>query len=164
MGANQEIFSREGLSIISDIRLRISSTGAYATGKTSASLEEKSTDQSLTILGGKSFGINDRDKKPYVEAGRGPGKQPAFADIRDWAIARGIVSNGTGNYNKGVIWGIITNIKNKGTKSWQSRSVRDIVSDVITNERITYISELFAESYANQFSSSIIDGLNSLEQ
>ena len=65
MALIKDIFEREGVDIVRTIQSKLSSTGANATGKTSASLELEASDTRLTIQGAKSF--------LFVETGRRAG-------------------------------------------------------------------------------------------
>lgn len=155
MAISGDVFKREAVQIISEIKSRLNSTGANATGKTAASLEESTSDERLIIYGGKSFGTNERDKRGFVEAGRGPGKLPPFKDIQEWAIARGIV---TGNDERSIriIDGIRWKIKNDGTGIFIKKKPRDIYFDVITPDRTNDIIDQVQGVFARQVLSEIV--------
>jgi hypothetical protein len=155
MAISGDIFQREASQIISEIKARLLSTGANATGKTAASLSESTSDERLIIYGGKSFGTNERDKRGYVEAGRGPGKLPPFKDIQEWAIARGIVK-GSDERAKRIIDGIRWKIKNDGTNIFIRKNPRDIYFDVITPDRTNDIIDQVQGVFAQKVLSEIV--------
>lgn len=155
MAISGDIFQREASDIISEIRSRLVSTGAEATGKTSRSLEQETSDERLLIYGGKSFGNNERDNRSYVEAGRGPGKLPPFNDIKEWAIARGIATGNDEKSNR-IIKGIQWKIKLGGTDIYQRKKPRDIIFDVITPDRTDLIIDQVQGVFAQKVLSEIV--------
>lgn len=140
------ILEREGLSIASDIRVKLVSTGANATGKTSASLESIATEDRLLIKGDKSF--------LFVERGRGAGRRPPIQPIKEWAIARGIIT--TDPRTQGIAYGIANKIAKEGTVLHRTNSVRDIYTETITDDRIDAIKDQIAGKYAEQVLSDVI--------
>jgi len=120
-------------TLIDDIRSKLISTGANATGKTAASLSFLASENRLIVSGGKSFGLNKRDSNPFVEGGRGVGGMPPYQAIKDWVIARGIPMS--------AIYPIRKKIAERGTNLWIDNDRRDIVGSLLTDERINSLLE-----------------------
>jgi hypothetical protein len=149
------IFTREGSAIVAEIRGLLNSSGANATGKTSASLEVTASDERLLITGGKAFGFM-RKEFSYVAAGRGPGGTPPYANIHEWAVARGIVSNDNTNKTIRRVNAIRYGIAKKGTVLHQENTTRDIYQSVIDDARVESIIDQVEGVYAEQTLSEIV--------
>jgi len=121
------IFDKAALEIIGEIKANLIATDGVATGKTFRSLEDKTSDEQMLILGAKSF--------LYVEVGRKPGKKPPFKPIKEWVEARGI----GGQNPDGVAWALVHAIAKRGAGSLRTdktQSPRDIYLSVINKKRI----------------------------
>jgi hypothetical protein len=157
MNANliQSILNRSGNDAITSIKQRLRSTGANATGKTAASLESVVTTDRLVITGGKGFGTNQRDGLPFAEAGRGLGKRPPYNDIRDWMIARGIIS-GESKKDVQLIKFFQYRIATKGTRLWRDKQHRDIVTSVIDADFINRVFNDASDVFANSVETEVL--------
>lgn len=150
MALIKDIFEREGVDIVRTIQSKLSSSGANATGKTSASLELEASDTRLTIQGAKSF--------LFVETGRRPGKRPPIAPIKEWAIAKGLVSDD--KKARSLAFAIATKIGNEGTTTVSLNKPRDIYQTTITDERIANIYDEINGVFADKVLSEVIKNLN----
>lgn len=157
MNANliQSILTRSGNDAITSIKQQLRSTGANATGRTAASLESIVTTDRLVILGGKGFGTNQRDGMPFVENGRGLGKRPPYNDLRDWMIARGIIS-GESKKDVQLIKFFQYRIGTKGTRLWRDNQHRDIITSVIDKNFIDRIFNKTSEILANSVETEVL--------
>lgn len=150
MALIKDIFEREGIDIVRTIQSKLSSTGANATGKTSQSLEMEASDTRLTVTGAKSF--------LFVETGRRSGKRPPIAPIKEWAIAKGLVSDD--KQARSLAFAIATKIGNEGTTTVSQTQPRDIYQTTITDERISNIYDEINGVFADKVLSEVIKNLN----
>lgn len=150
MALIKDIFEREGIDIVKTIQSKLSTSGANATGKTSASLELEASDTRLTIQGAKSF--------LFVETGRRAGKRPPIAPIKEWAIAKGLVSDD--KQARSLAFAIATKIGNEGTSTISETKPRDIYQTTITDERIANIYDEINGVFADKVLSEVIKNLN----
>jgi len=148
------ILEREAEAIVADIRSNLVASGANATGKTSASLEQITTDTRLIILGGKAFGLNRRSRG-FVEGGRAAGGLPPFTAIQEWAQARGIIT-GSGKDATKIVNGIRWGIARKGTVLFQGDQTREIYTEVITENRTQEIIAQLRDVYIQDVASEIV--------
>ena len=158
MALIKDIFEREGIDIVKTIQSKLSTSGANATGKTSASLELEASDTRLTVTGGKAFNPNYRDGLGYVAGGRGRGGVPPYDAIKEWAYARGLISNP--DREKRIVDAIRFKIAKEGTNIWKDNSPRDIYQTTITDERITNIYDEINGVFADRVLSEVIKNLN----
>ncbi len=121
-----------GSELVSSIRDKIKSSGAYATGKTSNSLRFESRPLRFTLYGSNAFN--------FIEVGRGPGGMPPIDNIKEWIKAKGIVPSGNGTIS-GLAYGIAKKISKQGTDLYANNEVRDIY----TNEVGEFITKLQQE-------------------
>ena len=158
----KKIFDEEASAIIGEVRALIISSGAYATGKSSRSLEEEATNTRMTIYGGNAFGLN-RAQRSFIEGGRGPGGAPPVNDILEWAIAKGVVdANAVAlavNNIPAKVWAIRSNIAKRGTSTVSESKPRNIFTSVINDARIERILGRVGDSYLPSISSEIIKTL-----
>jgi len=158
MALIKDIFEREGVDIVRTIQSKLSSTGANATGKTSASLELEASDTRLIVTGGKAFNTNYRDGLSYVAGGRGRGGVPPYDAIKEWAYARGLINRPEGE--KRIVDAIRFKIAREGTDIWKKNTPRDIYQTTITDERIANIYDEINGVFADKVLSEVIKNLN----
>lgn len=132
-------FDKFGLTLISEIRNKIDSSGAKATGKSSASLREESTDDSFTLYGNRSF--------KFIEVGRGKGKFPPLNNIYEWLVAKNIQPDGISQ--KSLAYLIARKISNEGTKLYRENNVRDIYTKAVEDNLKSLFEEVTIESKAS---------------
>jgi hypothetical protein len=125
----KEIFSTLGDNLVANIRDKIKSSGASATGKSAASLRHTETDTRFTLYGNNSFS--------FMEVGRGPGGMPPIDNIKEWIKAKGIAI-GEGQTLSGLAYGIAKKISQQGTQLYANKTFRDIY----TEESAKFIIEL----------------------
>ena len=125
----KEIFSTLGDTLVANIRDKIKSSGASATGKSAASLRHTETDTRFTLYGNQSFS--------FMEVGRGPGGIPPIDNIKEWIKAKGIVI-GEKQTLSGLAYGIAKKISQQGTQLYANKTFRDIY----TEESAQFLIEL----------------------
>lgn len=140
MKGAKQIFDRNAVSLIGEIRANLSSTGANATGKTRDSLEHTATDFQLQIRGDQSY--------TYVEQGRGPGKMPPPKPIEEWAQARGLITSPS--QGRSLVFLIRRSIAQRGTVTMSRQNPRDIWTRVVDERAIdTIIDQIQGQAVEN---------------
>lgn len=129
MKGAKQIFDRNAVSLIGEIRANLSSSNANATGKTRDSLEYSATDTQLQIKGDQSY--------TYVEEGRGPGKMPPRLPIEQWAQARGLITSPS--QGRSLVFLIRRSIAERGTVTMSKNNPRDIWTRVVDEKAIDNI-------------------------
>lgn len=124
-------FESFGNTLISQIKSKIESSGARATGKTAASLRDEATDDSYTLYGSRSF--------KFIEVGRGRGKFPPLTNIFEWLVAKSIQPDGISQ--KSLAFLIARKIANDGTVIYRTNNIRDIYTQAVDDN----IKKLFEE-------------------
>jgi hypothetical protein len=142
-------------SVAADVVAALFEHDAVATGKTLDSLEVQRGDRGVTLLGGKAFGLNRVDR-PYVEGGRGEGTVPPYQDIAEWCVARGLAK---GMDDKKIINAIRWSIAKKGTRRFRENDPRDIVTGVVTDQRVEEIMNRLLAPAILEASSEIIKSI-----
>lgn len=145
--AVRTVLDAEGAAIIKQIQDNLASTGTNATGKTSKSLRfavgESSGRVSLVIRGRSFFNV--------VETGRGPRKSQTrsdfFNNFLEWMDARGIKSDEEQKKRIGWAKWMINRINRIGSRLFRRGGRKDIVSNVITPNRITQITKSVYDAY-----------------
>lgn len=128
----QDILNALGNDLVSNIRDKIKSTGASATGKSAASLRFEARPLRFTLYGSSSFN--------YIEVGRPSGGMPPLDNIKEWIKSKGLQPREGGTIS-GLAYAIATKIKNEGTQLYANNEVRDIY----TNEVGEFTSKLKKE-------------------
>lgn len=155
----QELLQREGDAIIRDLQSAMVSTGANASGKSSASLmnevkESGLSRSTMTITGNKSW--------EWMEQGRGVTKknqngilQPL---IEQWIKDKGIAI--PSDYTLESFAFVITrSIHRRGTKLFYTKTRRDIYTSVINEERINSITSQITKTFIANATSNVVDAL-----
>jgi hypothetical protein len=127
-----EILTRLGNDLVADIRDKIKSSGASATGKTAASLRFEVRENHFTLYGSDAFS--------FIEVGRAPGGLPPINRIEEWIKAKGITPKGSTTVTN-LAWGIAKKIAASGTNLFANNTFRDIY----TNEAGVFIEKLKKE-------------------
>lgn len=109
-----------------------------ATGKSKASLQVVN----ISATGGQLIGS---DSIEFVFRGRSPGKMPPLYNIIQWCIAKGLPRH--------VAWIIAKRISEAGTALW--RSGRNIISEVVNEQKIQELVDRLTEIYTADIKSDI---------
>lgn len=134
-----------------------------AKGGTASRQLIQSIDASDTVYrtgNGISVAVVGESHWKYFEYGRKPGKRPPIASIEEWITAKGIrVRNNRSESKQNVLqrrrslaFAIAKKIGEKGTIRRFGYKGSDFVSEVLTPENITIISEVIAEQYGKKLS------------
>lgn len=136
--AGQELIT-EFLNAIKDDMINYMDTeNRNATGRSRASIQVVN----VTDSGGQVVGNEGIE---FVFRGRGPGKMPPLFNIIEWCYARGIP--------RAAAWIIAKRISEAGTKLY--RSGRDVLQEIITEERINKFIESLTVLYTVEIESDI---------
>lgn len=151
-----KIIKDELEGVASEIITGMLDADAVATGKTMDSLEVVDRPTGASLLGGKAFNLSNSRRLPFIEGGRGAGRVPAYRDIAEWCVARGLASsvNDTEIVEK-IRWGIY----HHGTRLHQDNAVRPVITNVVTDERVTAIANRLLIPAATQASSEILKAI-----
>lgn len=121
-------------------QLRIDRTNA--TGDTAESIDYSISDGEITILSDLAL--------KYIDEGRGPGGQPAFSEIAEWARAKGIKPRGGGG----------SFIKSNAiTEFWMVRNIAKAIANNGTIKRFGYKGSGIIEFVYGRNKNEISDGL-----
>jgi hypothetical protein len=136
-----DILQNDGIQLSNDIRANMGSVGMNATNETARSLrieiKQEGTKTTMTLFGRPFFMAVQTGRKPT------PDKKPSremINRITAWVEARNIPLE--------AVWGIATNIQQKGTKLWREGGRKDIVDPAIEefiNSATLHIADSGAE-------------------
>ncbi len=121
-------------------QLRIDRTNA--TGDTADSIDYSINNDELTILSDLAL--------KYIDEGRGPGGQPAYSEIAEWARAKGIKPRGAdGEFIKST----------RITEFWMVRNIAKAIASNGTIKRFGYGGSGIIEFVYGRNKNEISDGL-----
>ncbi len=147
MPTTEEILKREFDLIIVDLKRKHVELGMKASGKWVEGLENTSKGNVGRVIG-----------EPYTEQlvnGRRGGRFPPIEAIKQWIIDKGIVNNIKGSISvSSLAFLIARKIAREGTKYYQQGGT-DLVSAVITDERIQNIINMVGAQEALNLSNKI---------
>lgn len=155
------LFQKEGDAIIRDLRALMSSTGANASGKTSASLlnEVTATEGSarMLITGGTGWA--------FVEQGRGRTRRKGNGQLRgiikQWIDDKGIQPEE--GMTKDTLSFLITRaIHSRGTLLYLLQERREIYTAVLTEDRLKKVEELAKERVTSAVESQLLKNIKAL--
>jgi len=151
---SQSILQKHMEEIKHDLIAKYRELGMKASGQWEESLEVKVERLSGTILG-----------EPYTEQlvnGRAPGKFPPISAIRQWVIDKGINYYGKQSTLNSIAFLVARKIAQEGTRYFQQGGT-DLVSSVITPQRIQRIIDEVTFFHINQFTSDITGFLEQMK-
>jgi hypothetical protein len=150
-----------GRNLITQLQAMMVSTGANATGKTSASLAYGVTFTPTSI----NFQLTGGTGWAFVEQGRGPTKKggdgAVYRAIKEWAAARGIDQAAVYPITR-FIHGYTTKDGKKvggGTRLWRAGERRDIYTSLITKEGVQRIADSVGVLGETSLGSDIVNAL-----
>lgn len=149
----KDILQEEFDLISVDLKAQYIALGMRASGKWADALEVLASTSSATILG--------LDYTEQLVNGRPSGKQPPVADILNWIIEKGIKPLNDRMRYSTLAFLIARKIGREGTKYFQQGGT-DLVSSVITPERIQNILDRVADFNISMFTGKISDILNNI--
>lgn len=145
----KEILSKEFESLKNDLIKAYDQKGMRASGKFAESLEVTATDYEAILKG--------EDYSQQLESGRNSGKQPPIESIKQWIL------------DKGVFTAILQEIKLSslafliarkiGKEGWKREGYGgvNLISEVVTEERIQKIINEVGEQQTIKFTSEILE-------
>lgn len=154
---NKSIFEQFGGELVKEIQGRL----PKATGNTANAIEFEATDTTLDIYGPDYIGALEYGRSPTVN--KGPGD--LLKNIIIWLNAKGIQAhpgaNGLTPSPKSLAYMIARKIHKQGTDLYEqyksSGKGSGVLSDVITDDRITAFFDVFATNYLPTAFDTIVD-------
>jgi len=155
MSSTAQILSAEFEALKTDLIARYDELGMRATGQWAESLRVQVGENGAEILQ-ESYG-------EQLEFGRKPGKQPPSEAIEQWLIAKGIAARLEKDISVSSLAYLIA--RKIGREGWnrEQHGGTQLISSVVTPERIQRIIDTIGESQLNEFTSKISDYLNILK-
>lgn len=150
-----QILSAEFEALKSDLIAKYDELGMRASGQWAERLSVQSVENGAVILQ-ESYG-------DQLEFGRKPGKQPPSEAIEQWLIAKGIAARLEKDMTvSSLAYLIARKIGREGWNRDQHGGV-NLISSVVTPERIQSIIDKIGESQLNELTTKISDYLNTLQ-
>lgn len=150
-----DFLTKEFESIKGDLIKKYDELGMRASGSFEEGLEVVTTQNKVTLLG--------YDYSEQLEKGREPGGYPPQDAIQQWIIDKGIMANVEGEITINQLAFLIA--RKIARDGWDRRDYGgvELISQVITTERIDAIIKKVGESEAVKFSSQIIELIKELQ-
>lgn len=146
-----DILQAEFESLRTDLIARYDELGMRASGAWADSLEVQVTNTKATLTG-----LQYSDQLEY---GRRPGGQPPSEAIEKWIIEKGIAARIEGNISISSLAFLISRkIAREGWKR-ESKGGVELISEVVTPERIQSILTKIGDEYKNGFVNDMINYL-----
>jgi len=154
MSSTTQILSTEFEALKNELIARYDELGMRASGQWAESLR--------VTLGENGAGILQESYGDQLEFGRKPGKQPPSEAIEQWLIAKGIAARLEKDISVSSLAYLIA--RKIGREGWNRKEHggTQLISSVVTPERIQTIIDKIGESQLNEFTSKISDYLNTL--
>jgi len=147
----KDILQEEFNALKDELIAAYDAKGMRTTGAWADNLEVQVSENKAVIMG-----------LPYsqqLESGRAPGKQPPSEAIKQWIIDKGIANRIQGKISiSSLAYLIARKIAREGWNREQNGGV-DLISEVVTPERIQKIIDRVSDIYIVNFSNEIIDYL-----
>lgn len=155
MSSQVEILRQEFESLRQELIERHDELGMRASGTWAASLEVNVSEGDNTI----SAQLIGAPYSQQLETGRAPGRMPPTTAIEQWIIDKGIAARIEGNMKVSTLAYLIARkIAREGWKREQYGGV-ELISQVVTPERIQKIIDKASDIYVPEFSNQIIEYL-----
>jgi hypothetical protein len=167
MGIQQELLNRLGDELVKKFQEALATRSA--TGRTAESIYYETTENTLDVRGPRYLGALEYGRKP-TNPNATAGSPTLFEMIKEWALAKGVVSSAEkGSEGLGIVWAITKKIHKKGTLLYYTTDhygktkPSGIISDVI--EQLNYASLLndITALSLNEFTSQVVHELKTLE-
>lgn len=139
----KQILDDEFKLLKEDLIKKYQELGMRASGKWADSLERSLTDTNAKIIG--------EDYTNQLVSGRRPGSFPPVESIKKWIVDKGIVNNIKGNISiSSLAFLIARKIAREGTNYFKQGGT-DLVSAVVTEQRMQSIINKFGEAITLDF-------------
>lgn len=139
MGAIQDALKLFGISSVEMIQQNISTAGKDASGETSRDITSVMPKETQVVVSGPSYVF-------VLEKGRRPGGMPPVRNIARWVQAKSIAFD---KEAESIGFAISKKIAEKGTKLFQDGGRTDIITPVISDERIDKLVKQIADISLN---------------
>jgi hypothetical protein len=90
-GPIESVLLNTGADSVAALRSELDTGGRNATRKTTNSIKSRVVTSGSVV----TLEVTARNTWPFTDTGRGPGKRPPTAAIREWVVAKGIEPDGT---------------------------------------------------------------------
>lgn len=151
---SEDILSEEMDSLITDLGAKYIELKMKASGEWLEALKNKS--KGLTGI------ISGKDYTEYMVNGRGPGKFPPLQNIIKWIKDKGLAIIDKTITVSSLAFLIARKIAREGTKYFKEGGT-DLISSVITPERIQRIIDKVTKFHVNSFVSDITNAFKQFE-
>lgn len=154
MSSTAQILSTEFEALKNELINKYDELGMRASGQWAESLTVELGENGAEILQ-ESYG-------DHLEFGRKPGKQPPSEAIEQWLIVKGIAARLEKEISVSSLAYLIA--RKIGREGWSRKEHggTQLISSVVTPERIQSIIDKIGESQLNEFTTKISDYLNTL--
>lgn len=155
MDSAADILTLEFEELKSDLAAKYIELGMRASGDWEDSLDVNVTERSGTV----KATITGLDYSRQLESGRAPGKQPPSDVIEQWIKDKGIAFNMERNISISTLAFLIA--RKIGREGWKRQGYGgvDLISQVVTPERIQSIIDKVSDIYVPSFTNEIINYL-----
>lgn len=153
--SNKQILSQEFESLKADLIKLYDAKGMRSSGKWADSLEVIANENTVVLIG--------EEYSQQLETGRKEGRFPPIADIKKWILDKGVFTSALQNISlSSLAFLIARKIANNGWKRERFGGV-ELISSVVTGERMQKIIDEVGNVMMVQISSEIITLINELE-
>lgn len=153
--SNKQILSQEFESLKIDLIKLYDAKGMRSSGNWADSLEVIANENTVVLMG--------EEYSQQLETGRKEGRFPPIADIKKWIIDKGVFNSALQNISlSSLAFLIARKIANNGWKRERFGGV-ELISSVVTGERMQKIIDEVGNVMMVQISSEIITLINELE-
>jgi len=151
MFSTTDILTAEFEALKTDLIKKYDELGMRASGAWPDSLEVVVTENKAVLMGA--------EYSQQLESGRAPGKQPPSEAIIQWIKDKGIANRIEGKISiSSLAFLIARKIAKEGWKRQEHGGV-DLISQVVTPERIQQIIDKLSDIYVSNFTNDLIDYL-----
>lgn len=147
----EQILSEEFEALKTELIAKYDEIGMRASGRWADSLETEVSENTAKITG--------LNYSQQLESGRAPGKQPPSEAIEKWLVDKGIAARLEGEIKlSSLAYLIARKIAREGWKRQEHGGV-ELITKVVTPERIQKILDRISDIYIIDFSNDIINYL-----
>lgn len=167
MSVQQKLLERLGNALV--LKYKAAAATRSATGKTAASIYAVATDNSLDIRGAAYIGVLEYGRKK-TRPDAPEGSPTLFEAIREWAIAKGVVTSAEkGSKGLGIVYAITRKIHKKGTllnyttDRYGKTKPSGVISDVTNSLSLDELTREVTALHVSEYSSEVLKSLKGLQ-
>jgi hypothetical protein len=150
---DKDILQQFGAQVITDVKAAAVAQNRVASHRAERSLRQDVTDSTLEVIDGAGY------IEWGWERGRGPGKKPPISKIMQWIVDKGLPI--LEKDRRGVAFAIAITHERKGSLLHRQGGRSGVLTDMITPQRVSNLTETFATKYLNQVTSEILKAFKS---